>query len=250
MRIRDALGADAPTDVAAAIEEKYLEVLRHYVRRNWKTSGLDAGHFVEASRRLLDFRLFGTYAPIGKTLPTFNEGLLQKYRDAPGDESYRLLIPRQIWSLNALRNKRSIGHLGVEPANEIDATMLLYGAKWVLGEFVRLAPQVDSIAARDLIDRIIKRQEVAIWREGDLIRVLDPKVKAREQILLILAFTGDKSENELRTHVGYKNPTNFKKILKRLDQAKLIAHDAARCRISPTGIFEAERLSQALTLAP
>lgn len=250
MRIRDALGADAPTDVAAAIEEKYLEVLRHYVRRNWKTSGLDAGHFVEAARRLLDFRLFGTYTPIGRKLPTFNEKLLQQYRDASGDESYRILIPRQLWSLNALRNKRSIGHLGVEPANEIDATMLLYGAKWVLGEFVRLAPQADAKAARNLIDRIIERQEVAIWREGDLIRVLDPRVKAREQVLLILAFTGDHSEDDLQNHVRYKNAANFKKILKRLDQANLIAYDPARCRISPTGIFEAEKLSQALTTGP
>lgn len=250
MRIRDALGSDAPTDVATAIEEKYLEVLRHYVRRNWKTSGLDAGHFVEASRRLLDFRLFGAFTPIGKTLPSFNEGLLQKYRDAPGDESYRILIPRQLWALNALRNKRSIGHLGVEPASEIDATMLLYGAKWVLGEFVRIAPQTDVQAARNLIDRIIERQEVAIWREGDLIRVLDPKVKAREQVLLILAFTGDKTETELRIHVGYKNQTNFKKILRRLDDANLIAYDSNRCRISPTGIFEAEKLSRSLVLAP
>jgi hypothetical protein len=246
VRIRDSLGPDAPQDVAVALEEKYLEVLRHYVRRNWKTSGLDAGHFVEAARRLVDFRLFGSYTKIGKQLPTFNESLLQKYRDGPGDESYRLLIPRQLWALNALRNKRSIGHLGAEPANEIDATMLLYGAKWVLGEFMRIAPQSDEAGARDLLHRIIERQEISIWREDDLIRVLDPKVQAREQVLLILAFTGDASENELRSHIAYKNPTNFRKILKRLDSSNLIAYSPERCRISPTGIFEAEKLSQKL----
>lgn len=248
MRIRDALGADAPPEIAEAIEAQYLEILKHYVRRNWKTSGIDAGHFVEATRRLIEFRLFGTYTSLTSALPNFNEAELQKYRDAPGDVSYRLLIPRQLWALYALRNKRSIGHLGAEPANEIDATMLLYGAKWVFGELIRLSPQTDEAKARQLVDRIIERQEVAIWREGEMVRVLDPKMKARDQILLILAFTGDKSEDELRHHVRYKNSTNFRKILSRMDGANLIAYNSACCKISPTGIVEAEKLSRVLEL--
>jgi hypothetical protein len=247
VKISEAL-TSAPTDVAEAIERSYLEIVRHYVFRNWKTSGLDAGHFVEAVRRHLDNALFGSYTPIGKSLPNFNEALLAKYVSATGDESLRILIPRQLWALNALRNKRSIGHLGAEPASELDATMLLYGAKWVLGELIRLSPQSDKTGARDLLDRIIERQEVAIWRETDLIRVLDPKVSARDQVLLILALTGDKSESELRTHTRYKNATNFRAILRRLDKANLIAYTSNKCRISPTGIREAKALSQRLSL--
>jgi len=243
MRIADALGS-APRDVAEAIERCYLEIVRHYVFRNWKTSGLDAGHYVEAVRRLIDHALFGTYVPIGRTLPAFNEALLARYAAAAGDESLRILIPRQLWALNALRNKRSIGHLGALPATELDATMLLYGAKWTLGELIRLAPQSDPGAATDLVNRIIERQEMAIWSEGDFIRVLNPKATAREQVLLILAFTGDKSEEELRTHTRYKNSTDFRKVLRKLDSENLISYDPARCRISPTGIPAAESLSQ------
>lgn len=248
MKISQALSS-TPSEVAEAIERCYLEIVRHYVFRNWKTSGLDAGHFVEAVRRHLDHVLFGSYAAIGKSLPKFNEALLAKYASATGDESLRILVPRQLWALNALRNKRSIGHLGAEPANELDATMLLYGAKWILGEIIRLTPQTDKAAARDLLDRIVERQEIAIWREADLIRVLDPRVAARDQVLLILALTGDRSEEELRTHVRYKNASNFRKILRRLDQANLIAYDPAKCRISPTGIAEAERLSQQMNFS-
>jgi hypothetical protein len=248
VKISEALSS-TPTSVAEAIERCYLDIVRHYVFRNWKTSGLDAGHFVEAVRRHLDQVLFGTHVPIGKQLPNFNDALLSKYASASGDESLRILVPRQLWALNALRNKRSIGHLGAEPASELDATMLLYGAKWVLGEIIRLSPQTDPKAARELLDRIVERQEIAVWRESDLIRVLNPKVPARDQVLLILALTGDASEDELRGHVRYKNASNFRKILKRLDKGNLIAYDPAKCRISPTGIREAESLSQKLSLS-
>jgi hypothetical protein len=241
MRLNDLLISSSNDEIGNAITTSYDEIVRHYVLRNWKTAGLDAGHFVEAVRRFLEFKLFGAATPIGKGLPTFNEATLKSYLDATGDESYRILIPRLLWSLYALRNKRSIGHLGAVPANEIDASILLNGSKWVLSEIVRLCSKGSESETRSLVHRLVERQEMAVWREDDIIRVLDPKIGAREKILIILALTGEKSESELKDHVVYANGTNFRKILRRLDRSNLIAYSSARCRISPTGAVAAEK---------
>jgi hypothetical protein len=250
MKLHDVLVGASDEEIGKAIDQTYSEIVRHYVLRNWKTAGLDAGHFVEAVRRFLELRLFGRSTPIGKSLPVFNDAELKKYESGSGDDSYRILIPRMLWALYALRNKRSIGHLGAVPAGEIDATALLYGAKWVLSELVRLNSTGTEAETRGLVHRMVERQEMAVWREDDLIRVLDPKIQARDKALIVLALTGDKSESELRAHVQYSNQTNFRKILKRLDAINLIAYEPQRCRISPTGVLEAEKTLQQRGLLP
>ena len=226
MNLRDVLESASNANIAAAIESSYREIVRHFVLRNWKTAGVDAGHFVEAVRRLLRFSFSGLRRRSVNPCPSLTTRTLKKYEGATGDESYRILIPRVLWGLYALRNKRSIGHLGAVPAGEIDATILLYGAKWILSEIVRLNSTAGEQETRALVHQLVERQEAAVWREDEIIRVLDPKIQARDQALLILSLTGEKSEDDLRRHVQYSNSTNFRKILKRLDASKLIAYSS------------------------
>lgn len=53
---------------------------------------------------------------------------------------------------------------------------------------------------------------------------------------------------KLRNIIEYKNLTNFRKILKRLHDAKLIEYSPAVCKISPTGFASAKRLSEKFAL--
>jgi hypothetical protein len=244
MRLNDVIERASKKEISDAICQSYSEIVKHFLFRNWKTAGLDAGHFVEAVRRFLEIRLFGKTQPIGKSLPKFNETELSRYANAAGDESYRILIPRTLWSLYALRNKRSIGHLGAVPASEIDATLLLNGAKWVLSEIIRLESTLDADQTRSLVSSVIKRHEGIVWNEGDITRVLDISLDARQRALIILGFVGDRSEEQLRQEVQYKNPTNFRKILQRLDKANLICYSKDKVVISPTGLMEAERIAE------
>src|ERR1022692_4842925 len=98
---------------ATTILATFKEVEKHFFLRSWKTSELDSGHFVEAARRFVDFRLSGAYSPIGTTLPTFNNNELRRLENAAGNESYRLHIQRALFSIYGLRNKRGVGHLGL-----------------------------------------------------------------------------------------------------------------------------------------
>jgi hypothetical protein len=240
MNLRKFLESASNDEIGKSLSGIYDDIVQHYVLRRWKSLGLDAGHFVEAVRRFLELKLFGKATPIAQQISNFNEAALNSYFKASGDEAYRVLIPRVLWAVYALRNKRSIGHLGAVPASEIDATLLLNCAKWVLSEIVRLESALSAEDTRKLVTGIISRQEPAIWTDGSIIRVLDNKLGAREKALVVLAFLGKKSEAELREAVRYKNSTNFRRILKRLDDKSLISFTPDSCMISPTGLTEAE----------
>jgi len=244
MQIQDALGSIIPEELRRAVDETFVDIQKHYARREWKTAGIDSGHFTEAVRRILDHLLFGAYRPIGKSLQSFNEKLLAKYASASGDEGLRLLIPRQLWALYALRNKRSIGHLGIEPARELDATILLYGAKWVLGELIRLTTDLQPAQAEAVLDRVISQQIIAVWREGDVVRVLNPRANAREKVLLILSFVGDYDRSDLQKVVEYKNPSDFKKVLRKLHSEGLVHFSDPKCQITPLGIEDARKINE------
>ena len=47
--------------------------------------------------------------------------------------SYRILIPRYLYAMYSIRNKRGIIHKSEIDPNAMDLTILLYSAKWVAG---------------------------------------------------------------------------------------------------------------------
>ena len=236
MKLLDVLAAASTPAIAKAITESYAEIVKHYTLRNWKTAGLDAGHFVEAVRRFLENRLLGKATPIGKPLPKFNDGALKSYENAVGDDSYRVLIPRVLFGIYAIRNKRSIGHLGAVQASEIDAMLLMNSAKWIVAELVRLNSTGSAESTRNLVELLIQREIGVLWQEGEVVRILDTKLVARDQVLVLLAERGDLPPNELRRIIEYKKPKDFMAILKSLHDKRLIELTADMAKISPKGI--------------
>lgn len=242
MRLRDELVRASNDEIGTALSLTYSEIVEHYVLRRWKIAGLDAGHFVEAARRFLELKLFGAATPIGKQLSKFTEKALKDYEAAQGDDAYRILIPRLLWGLYALRNKRGVGHLGAVPASEIDITLLLNGAKWVLAEIIRLESKLNSHDIKDIISDIISKQIPIVWQTNGINRVLDVSIKPRERVLILLCILGDMSEDEIRTAVCYKNPKNFRKILNRLEAVNLVGSVNDSYKVSPLGVALAEKI--------
>jgi hypothetical protein len=243
MSVKSILKADYPAEVVDALLAAYREIEQNYFLRKWKASELDAGHFVEAARRMLEHALFGTSTPIGQNLPTFNESALKKYEAGTGDDALRILIPRILWSVYGIRNKRGVGHVGPVSPNKMDSTLILADVKWVLAEFVRHASGLSVAETQKQVDEIIERRLDVLWKHGDVTRVLDPKIATRDQVLLLLYDTSPQQADDLRAAVEYANPTNFKKILKRLHAERLIEYTSAQtCIITSRGLVRAEEL--------
>lgn len=241
--IEAVLNSSFPRHLSDALLRGYRDMERHYSLHNWKTSELDAGHFVEAVRRALEHKLFGSYTPIGENLPLFNDAELKRYEQAHGDVSYRVLIPQVLKTIANIRNKRGVGHLGVISPNEMDATYIVYASKWVLAELVRLNSDHTPSETEAAIGAVIERRLGVIWKHGGIARVLADNLTARQQILVLLHDRSPQTEDELRSAVEYKNPTNFRSILSGLHRERLIEYSRGRpIHLSPKGAKDAEEL--------
>lgn len=234
-----------PSELVDALLIAYKEIESNFSVRRWKVSELDAGHFVEVSRRIIDKCLTGSYIPIGKSLPSFNDKELQRLEQTPGDESYRILIPKVLKSIYNIRNKRGVGHLGAVSPNEMDATLILYSSKWVLGEFLRISSGegFDPNLAQQAVDEIMERRLELIWKSGDVVRILDSDLSARDQALVLLYDRNLLPEETLRSAIEYKNASAFRKILRRLHTERLIEFSGnGPIAITTKGVMTAERL--------
>lgn len=249
MTVGGVLKSKYPADVVDALLAAYAEIEHNFFLRKWKASELDAGHFVEAARRILEHALFGAATPIGTDLSKFNDTALKRYENATGDDSLRILIPRILWSVYGIRNKRGVGHVGPVSPNEMDSAMILAAAKWVLAEFVRLASGLPVAQTQELVDQITERRLELLWKHGDITRVLNPKVKTRQQVLLLLYDTSPQTAEDLRRATEYRNVTDFKEILGKLHGERLIEHTAAGlCIITTRGLVEVEAIVRKLRL--
>lgn len=245
MEIRATLSASLPRELVEALLSAYMEIERNYVHRKWKASELDAGHFVEAARRIIEHRILGAYTPIGKALPKFSDKVMLQYEQALGDEGYRVLIPRVLRAVYGVRNKRGVGHLGPISPNEMDATLILYSVKWVLSEILRLESGLTPAETQRSIERVMERHMPLLWKEGKIVRVATKAVSARHQVLLLLYDASPQTEDDLRVRCEYRNPANFNKILKRLHRDKLIFMSLeSNCVIMPAGIKAVEELDR------
>lgn len=246
MSIEPILKSKYPHDLIDALLKAYAEIEHNFFLQKWKSSELDAGHFVEAARRMIEHSLFGSATPIGSSLPNFNDQELKRYERAAGDEAIRILIPRVLWSVYGVRNKRGVGHVGLVSPNRMDSSLILADVKWVLAEFVRLASGLAPSETQAAVDEIVEHRLDLLWKHGDVTRVLDPKVPAREQVLLLLYDKSPQQDEDLRAAIEYANMGAFRRILKNLHRTRLIECSAGfgTCVITSRGLVEAEAIAR------
>jgi len=235
-------------EIAQAIIATYKEIESNFKLAKWKASELDAGHFVEAVRRLLEQELFGTYTPFSQKISSFTDKVLLQYESAQNkDESYRILIPRVLKAIYGIRNKRGVGHISAVSPNKMDSTYILYSVKWVLAELLRLNSGLSTIETQKMIDEIVDRQISIIWETDNFIRLINKNVSARDQVLILLFNQSPLSDKALQDIIEYTNKTNFRKILKQMHSERIIEYqNTGLCFISPLGENKAEILLQKL----
>lgn len=232
-----------PQELTEKILEAYLEIESNFFLEKWKPSELDAGHFVESVRRLLEFEFTGSYTPFNSKLSNFSDSVLKFYEQQSGHESFRMLIPRILKSVYNIRNKRGVGHIKDISPNEMDATLILHSVKWVLSEIVRIKSNLSIPETQRAIDDIVERKVDMLWKETDFQRILNPKIPTKDQVLILLY--NDKSQDieELRIIIEYKNKSNFKILVKKLHADRLLELKTdGQCLLSPKGRIKAEEL--------
>lgn len=218
------------------------EIIQNYVLEKWKPSELDAGHFVETVRRMIEVEQTGNYTPVGNRLSAFNDRVLVQYENGTGDESIRILIPRALKAIFNIRNKRGVGHIGNISPNKMDSTYIVYSVKWILAEVIRLHSTLTADETQSIVDKIVERSIDLIWKESDFIRIIDTRLSAKEMVLVLLYDNSPKPIEDLQSIIEYKNTTNFNKIILSYHKSRFLELRNGLCYISPLGVFEAEAI--------
>jgi hypothetical protein len=180
MIVAQALAA-IPSGLRLPLIAEYQSIVQNYSEHRWSPSELSGGKFCEIVFAILDGHAKGTYAVSPRACRK-----LEQNKHVP--RSFQILIPRLLPTLFELRNNRGVGHAGgdVDP-NHMDATLVLTSCNWVMSELVRVYHNLQPKEAQSLVDSLVERRIPLIWEGDDVRRVLDPNMKLRSQVLLLLS---------------------------------------------------------------
>ncbi len=238
-----------PHELASPLIDNYWNASREYKKNNWQYFGNEVGQFIEISRRMIEYQLDKKYTPLEKKLANFNESVLVSWEnhDASISEVYRIVIPRCLYSMYCLRNKRGMIHKNQITPNKMDANILLHNTKWVLAELFRMVSTKSFEETTSIIDSIMCKETSIIWDTGSCLRIMDTKMSSINKVLCLLYIKDSQKDNDLQNSVEYKNTTQFRRILKEMHSKKLIEYSSSICILSPLGEKQAEELLTAMT---
>ncbi len=238
--------ASIPDQLRNPLIKLYTEALTEYRANRWEAVGIKAGKLCEVVYTIIDGRISGTYAAKpGKPSNMVDACTKLQQRTSVHGRALCIQIPRMLISVYELRNNRDVGHVGsdVDP-NAMDAAYFIRAVKWMVAELVRNFNSASVDDARNLVEAVTQRTFGAVWEQGDVKRVLDPSMGAKDRILLLLyAAGGEASVKDLCVWSEYANASRLRSdVLKDIHTKALIHFDRARdaVHLLPPGISVVE----------
>jgi hypothetical protein len=243
--------AGLPAGLRRELLAAYAEVLRNYRERRWEPAELNGGKLCEVVYTILKGHIDGKF-PNRSSKPRNLVDACRALEQESGafPRSIRIQIPRMLLALYEVRNNRGVGHVGgdVDP-NHMDATCVLEMSKWIMSELVRVFHDVSTEEAAAAVDSLVDRTLPIVWKVGENLRVLNPKMSYRDKALLLLYHSrGPLAESKLFRWVEHSHASLFRRdVIWRAHKNKLVEYDAkaGTIEISPLGInyVEASLLS-------
>ena len=204
-----------PETLRRELIDELNKIERHYREGRWEPAELDGGRLAEVVYCIVKGRLDGAMPARSSKPAQFVQEIqkLEKYPEAAGPRSLRVLIPRVLLGIVDIRNDRDVGHVGGEvPSNHMDATYVVGAAKWLVAELVRVFHQVDVKTATAFVEALIERDTPAVWEVvPGTKRVLNTKMNVRDKVLLLLHSTpGPVPDRDLLAWSEYANASRFR----------------------------------------
>jgi len=223
--------------------ESYQLAYENYYLGKHRPCCLEGGRFSETAIRMLQEVTTGTFIPLGKPIPKFNNEVLQLVKADKNKfpESLRIQIPRTLQVIYDIRNKRDVGHVGGDvDANFSDATLSLISCSWVMTEFLRIYHTSDINTAQDLVNSLVKVRIPLIQDFKGFLKLLKPDLKLPNKVLALLYYRGSEGAtvDELNHWLGNRILTGHMNVtLDKLEHEKAYIHrDNDHCFITDTGM--------------
>jgi len=213
-----------PAGLKEPLLAEYNSIISHYLERKWQPSELSGGLFSEIVFSILDGFGKGSYPSKPAKPRNFVAACnaLDQHQNSP--RSFRILIPRVLVAIYEVRNNRNVGHVGgdVDP-NEMDASLVLNATTWVMAELIRVLHQLSVKDAQQIVNALIERKTPLVWESGNVKRILDPKLKFPQQILILLAVTkGGIKFDDLQNWLEQDNTVYLKKMISKLHKDRFV----------------------------
>lgn len=223
--------------------ESFAQIVRNFRERRWEPSELNGGKLCEVVYSILSGYVAGSM-PNRASKPRNMVDACKALENADSSRfprSVRIQLPRLLVALYEIRNNRGVGHVGgdVDP-NGMDAKLVLEASKWIVAELVRIFHGVSVDVATAAVDKLTERTFPIVWQTGNIKRVLDPSLSAREQTLLLLyASEGKVAEAKLVEWTEYTSAASLRRdVLRKLHQKRLIEFSEVDrfAQLTPLGV--------------
>jgi hypothetical protein len=240
-RIESFLSAHVAPPVAKALLDAHTELKENFYFGKFRPSELEGGRFAEAAIRIVQQLATGTHPPMGQALPRFDSIVkaLENLPAASAHESLRIHIPRALWTIYGVTNRRDVGHIGgdVNP-NRADAHLVVGVCDWVLAELLRLTFNCQLIEAEAMVDNLIERRIPIIQDFGGFPKILRTDLSIPDRIMAF-AYVGGASGVDVKEIQRWLKPAKGSAVmvaLLRLDRDKAFLHrNGPRCFITMSG---------------
>lgn len=181
------LGTRIDAKVAEALVKTYETLLAKFQKRDLDGCLAAAGKFVEHALRAAEYVRTGN-APTEIKAPQQTLKDLEKDQNLP--EGLRLLIPRISHAMiYDIRSKRGAIHVKEIDPRQIDASLAVQAASWVLAEFLRLFHSGDETAVASAMAALMRAHVPFIEQFGEE-SVVTRAVPCDVELLLLLAQAG------------------------------------------------------------
>jgi hypothetical protein len=229
-QIEAGLKAHFPAQLVNELLAAHQDAKHNFYLGGLRLSEVEAGRFCEAAFRLLEHAHRGAFTPLGRPLDT--ETIIRSLaniRPGAAPDSIRLHISRALRVVYDVRNNRDAAHLadGIDP-NVQDATLVVSTLDWVLAEFVRLFHGVPAAEAQRIVDGLVSRKVPAVQDFNGFLKILRPKAKVSEYLLIALYERGDAGAeyDELQAWVRPSMRRNLRRTLAKLVHDDAFLHEA------------------------
>jgi hypothetical protein len=217
-----------PDGLRSELLTEFKKITQNYRERRWEAQNLDGGRLCEIAYTILDgYTSGGIYAPKASKPRNFEAACKSLENRASYPDSARITVPRVLFALYEIRNRRGVGHVGGDvDANHMDAEFVLAAAKWVVAELVRIFHDIDVKTATEVVDALATRTLPVIWEVNDVKRVIDTTRPLADQTLLLLySDPSPISEKSLLLFLEQDRPQNYRRVLERLHKSRMIEWD-------------------------
>jgi hypothetical protein len=252
-KIEISLAAQAPVPLGKALLNGYAELKDNFNFEMFRPSELEGGRFAEAAIRIVQHLATGSHDSMGKSLPPFDKivAALEKVPSASAHDSLRIHIPRALWAVYGVRNRRDVGHIGgdVNP-NRADAYFVVALCDWVLAELIRLTFDCSLVEAQGMVDNLVERKVPIIQDFGGFPKILRTDLAIPDRILALAYRSGANGVaiDDLQKWLKPAKPGPVGVAVLRLDRKAFLHRDGSRCFITLSGIrYVEENMSFVLT---